>query len=320
MSTPSLTLVNDDREWDALVYGSPQCNPFMLSAFISSLCVESTRYVFASAGKPEASILILNPGAEGFRAPYKYSLYQGIAYTPSNKTGSSLVSSRLRTTQELLRLLNGIHPRHSLCLHPTVEDLRAFQWFNYDCLLDSRYLIDLMYTGIISIHAFSSYEDYFTSIRSSRRQDQKKSVSAGFQVVHSNDLEEFLRLYELTFARQRQILGEDEISFVRNMLTSLLDSEMVKILACINHLGDVVSSIVILSDPASDYYLFGATDPKYRSYGVNTLLLLDAIKASFLAGKKYFDMVGINSPNRGDFKTSFSAAPRQFFSVCTTKI
>ena len=92
-----------------------------------------------------------------------------------------------------------------------------------------------------------------------------------------------------------------------------------KFLTCSNPIGDVVSSVVILSDPYSDYYLFGATDPMYRSFGVNTLLLLEAIKDSFLAGKKCFDMIGINSPNRGDFKTSFNSLPRQVFSVSIGK-
>ena len=201
MAPPSLSIVNDDGEWDRFIYSSPQCNPFMLSAYIHSLHVESARYFYTVGGQPEASILILNPEAEAYRAPYKYTLYQGIAYANTSKQGSSLVSWRLKTTQALLKLLNEVHLSHSICLHPTIVDLRAFQWYNYNGPSDYRYVIDLAYTGIIPIASYASYEEYLKTVRAARRADLKKALGAGFNVVENSNIENFLRVYELTFMR-----------------------------------------------------------------------------------------------------------------------
>ena len=81
--------------------------------------------------------------------------------------------------------------------------------------------------------------------------------------------------------------------------------------------GDtVVAATLFLHDDRSSYYLFGATDPAFRRTGAGTFVLLKMIERSLAAGTKEVDVVGVNSPNRGDFKTSFNARIEPFF-ICS---
>jgi lipid II:glycine glycyltransferase (peptidoglycan interpeptide bridge formation enzyme) len=53
--------------------------------------------------------------------------------------------------------------------------------------------------------------------------------------------------------------------------------------------------------------LFGANDPAMREANASSKLLLDNIALSAQKGLQIFDFVGVNSPQRGDFKLSFNA-------------
>ena len=70
-------------------------------------------------------------------------------------------------------------------------------------------------------------------------------------------------------------------------------------------------------DRDTGYYLIGANDPGFRKYGTGSFLVLEQIRKCFEHGIKAIDFIGINSPNRGDFKTSFNAQPFSFFTVYT---
>ena len=79
--------------------------------------------------------------------------------------------------------------------------------------------------------------------------------------------------------------------------------------------GEPVSGAFILSDKNTDVYLFGANDNNYRdSYG-STRIILDSIKETFEESKKIFDFCGMNSPLRGDFKSSFNARLTPYFEL-----
>lgn len=304
-----------DHEWDEFIKSSPQCNAFSLSSFVNALNVDYRRYLFAIDDDVVASILILKPGDVDFSAPYPYTQYQGLAFSETSLTGPSKISFHLRVTQSLLQHLNSAYPSHSLCLHPSVTDIRAFQWYNYHNQAENRYSYDLLYTGLIAVSEHSSFSKYLTTIRTARRQNYKRAQKLGISLSCENLVSDFIRLYALTFARQNIQISSTKLAYIEDMVLHLLNSGTARMFSAIDQNSYVCSSVVIMSDPLCDYYLFGACDPEYRSYGLNTFLILESLKVSFEREKKYFDMCGINSPNRGDFKTSFNAVPRPFYSV-----
>jgi hypothetical protein len=219
-----------------------------------------------------------------------------------------------------LKIISGLadalslrYPYHSLCVHPSLNDLRGFQWCNFHAAERGSYELSLSYTGVIRLDQFSSFEGFLSSIRTARRQDARKAEKIGLQILPSHDVAEFIRLYTLTFTRQGIATDAAHLGLVQRIVESVLKTGLGQLLVARNSAGHATSAIVTANDPSCAYYLFGATDPVFRADGANSALLLHAIKDALLSGKKFFDMVGVNSPKRGDFKTSFNAEPTPFF-------
>lgn len=306
---------NSDSEWDAFILASPQCNVFSLSGYLAGMDAEYDRFFYEVDGQIAASALIVKSVNSVLYAPYPYSLYQGIALAPLAGNGHSVVSKRLKIISRLANSLSRRYPQHSICLHPSITDLRGFQWCNYHTPEKGVYEVSLLYTGVIYLDRFSSFEDFLSSIRTARRQDARKAKKAGLQIELSNDVNEFINLYELTFSRQGIAPDDSQLAMVFRNVRAVLETGLGQILVARSFAGKAVSAIVTASDPRCSYYLFGATDPAFRHTGANSALLLHAIQQMFLSSKKSFDMVGVNSPKRGDFKTSFNAEPVPFFAI-----
>jgi lipid II:glycine glycyltransferase (peptidoglycan interpeptide bridge formation enzyme) len=77
--------------------------------------------------------------------------------------------------------------------------------------------------------------------------------------------------------------------------------------------GSAAGAAVFLYDNHTAYYLVAANDPAYRNAGVSTFLFLSGVAAGIRRGVRSIDVVGMNSPSRGDFKTSFGAEPIPYF-------
>lgn len=297
---------------------SPQCSVFSLSGYLAGLGTTHSKLFYEMDGRIVASALIAKPGDREFRAPYPYSLYQGVALAPMAGQGHSAVSRRLKIISGLADALSRRYPHHSLCLHPSLTDLRGFQWCNYHAADLGTYELSLSYTGVIRLAQFSSFEDFLSSIRTARRQDARKAEKAGLRIGPSQDVDEFIHLYALTFSRQGIAADAAHLDLVQRIVHSVLNTGLGKMLVARNSAGLAASAIVTANDPSCTYYLFGATDPAFRADGANSALLIHAIQDALLSGKKSFDMVGVNSPQRGDFKTSFNAEPTPFFVLTFT--
>jgi len=55
--------------------------------------------------------------------------------------------------------------------------------------------------------------------------------------------------------------------------------------------------------------LIGASDPEYRKFSTGGFVVLEQIRKFFEQDLDQIYFVGINSPNRGNFKTSFGGIP-----------
>ena len=72
---------------------------------------------------------------------------------------------------------------------------------------------------------------------------------------------------------------------------------------------------LFLHDKRTSYYSAGGSIPETRNNGSVSLNIYDQILNSKKLKKKYIDFVGINSPNRGYFKTSFGGETKVYFEL-----
>ena len=74
------------------------------------------------------------------------------------------------------------------------------------------------------------------------------------------------------------------------------------------------SASFLLIDKKRSYHLFGANNPEYRQQRLYSKIITENIVFTKKLGLKEFDFVGINSPQRGNFKISFNADILPYFS------
>jgi lipid II:glycine glycyltransferase (peptidoglycan interpeptide bridge formation enzyme) len=126
------------------------------------------------------------------------------------------------------------------------------------------------------------------------------------KIHQSDDLLLFLNLYQQTFERQGLTIDVDTLGLVQRICKQAMAQGYGYLSSAI--LDDRTASMAFfISDARCSYYLFGANDPALRETNASSKLLLDNIALSAHKGLQIFDFVGVNSPQRGDFKLSFNA-------------
>lgn len=310
-----LTLCTSKPDWDRLVAGSPQGSVFCRTGFLDSLGVEYDLWVVRENGHPQVGAIILRRGQDPVRAPYPFTMYQGLLFDQAfiNQSVHSRIKGALDCVTFLLTEFDRRYNRISFCLHPYFEDLRGFSWFHYHEPHLGRFDIDVYYTGLIDLTKWQEFEEYLAKIRRSRRRDYHASLKVGLTVEVSRDIDALDRVHQLTFERQGVKREAESNRLLRAIAEAALTYEFGELLICRDVNREVVSAELFLYDERCGYLLIGGNDPAFRDTGSSTLMVLDSIRRCHARGLKQVDVCGINSPDRGDFKTSFNAVPVPYF-------
>jgi GNAT superfamily N-acetyltransferase len=311
----SLTQCEDRERWGVFVESSPQGNIFCSTPFLDALGEDYDLLLVEENSIPRLGAIVLKRRGKPLNAPYPFTLYQGILFDGSGlrMPRHSRIKRELLATEFLLAEMEKQYDRISFCLHYAMEDLRSFQWFHYHEQKSGLFTLDLRYTGLLDIEAVKDFESYLATTRECRRDEFRRAQSEGATVEVSNDWDMLDELHRLTFARQGIERSEDEKRLLRAISKAAISRGFGQLLVCRNKEGAVASATLFLFDSRCAYYLFAANDPDYRKTGCGTYLMLEAIRRCIERGLAKVDFVGINSPNRGDFKTSFNAVPTPYF-------
>lgn len=312
MSALELVTLDDDAAWDAGVAASAQGTVFASAAYLRALDLPTRRYA-VRAGQRVVALLpaVLAAGPDSLAAP-PYTPYQGpmFVHEPGLKPRQRVLDE-FRIGEFLVAELAQRHRRIAMPLHWSFQDVRPFLWHNYHEAGAPRFAVTPRYTALLDLRTLD-LEAYPAEVRACRRQELRKA--AAHEVGSSTDLDGFMALYEQTFARQEIELGGDTLSLVRRIARGALDGGYGRLSACRTAQG-LASMYLFLFDARRAYYLFAANDPAQRNSGAATRLMFDAIADARGRGLQELDFVGVNSPNRGDFKLSFSPELALYFDV-----
>ena len=301
-----LTIANDESEWDALVAASPQGSVFSGNHFLRALASPCTRYVVRTPhGEALAAVAVVeNVDTPGMHpAPFPFTPYQGILFgkTVAAQPRHKRITTEFRITDFMIRSLIERYGDFSMALSPAFDDLRPFLWHNYHQPDAPHFIIRSRYTAILDLTGFQ-LDSYLKSIRAVRRQEFNKSSA---EIAETADVTLFLDLYLKTFERQEITVSAQQQALVRNICTSALTHGYGRLSMATTDSG-VASMSLFIHDQRCAYYLFGANDPELRNSGASTALMVDNISGMAERGMDRLDFVGVNSPNRGDFKLSFN--------------
>ena len=252
---------------------------------------------------------------EGLYA-FSYCMYQGIFFIENRKNNYSDDIDRTNKLSKLTSLLANMQTNIMLPLHHSIIDIRGAEWYLYDKDLSLFLQYKLRYTGIIHLEHFSDFESYKKSIRRVRLQELTTNLKEDrVSIAATRDTSIFLEMYKQMFVQRGVNVNRSELLRVSAIIKNGVSSGAGKLLILQENDGTPISGVFILTDGITDYYQFGASNPERLKMSGSSYLLLHAIEMAFINNRKYFDMVGMNSPNRGDYKASFNARVTPYFEV-----
>ncbi|MBF0284466.1 MAG: GNAT family N-acetyltransferase [Magnetococcales bacterium] len=301
--------------WDRFIDASPQGTVFACSDFLRAAEEPHHAWLLLNeAGTPLAGVLV--PLRDGQPALFPFTMYQGIFLPPVGGVSSHhLANWRLELFEILLPLLTQRHDRLALALHHDLDDLRGLQWFNYHTPERGTFRFQLRYTALLDPAALVPFDDWFRQLPKGRRQDWQKAEKAGLTVETSQDFPLLAELHRQTFLRQGEAYPEEHGRLVEGIARGMAAVNRGEMLLCRRGDGFPLSAVFFLWDRRAVYYLFGANHPESRSTGSGALLMIEAVRRWGVGGARPIDFVGINSPNRGDFKLGFNPRIVPYFEV-----
>lgn len=312
MNNWQINYAEDKAAWSAFAATSPQRSVFVTIPFLDALGVDYDLVTCREGNRIIAGTVILKENEKPIKSVFPFTQYQGLLLAdPSGLATHTRHSREFKVTECIVEALAQRYEYLCLCHSWRLQDLRPFQWHNYHVPNTNRFRIELRYTGVLTRAAFSDEYLHLASVRSARRQEYNKAVR-GLQLRFDADASLLVDLYRRTFARQHIAVPDQEIALVRSILDRSIAGRFGRMALAMQD-GVPVSAVLFLYDDRSAYYLFGANDPEYRNSFGGTFLLLSLIRDAFANGMSEVDLVGVNSPNRGDFKLSLNAELRPYF-------
>jgi CelD/BcsL family acetyltransferase involved in cellulose biosynthesis len=300
----SLLPSNDVAEWSELLAASPQGSIFSDARYMQSLAAPHTCYIARTPhGEALAGVAVIEDGGEMRVAPFPFTPYQGVFFGPSvaAQPGHKRVTSELRITKCIINSLIELYGNCSMVLSPAFADIRPFLWHNYHAAGAPRFSVENRYTAVLDLSNFD-YGNYLKSIRAVRRQEVKKAT---VELSETDEVTLFIDIYAKTFERQGIVVSPQQLDLVRSITASALEHGYGRLTKATNADG-VASMSLFVSDARCAYYLIGANNPEQRHTGASSALMVDNIRAMAEKGMSRLDFVGVNSPNRGDYKLSFN--------------
>lgn len=316
-----LVKCNSKKKWDYFVNQSSQGNIFCSTLFLDSIKVDYELYFVEEKLTPHLGAIVLKQNNQPIVAPYPFTMYQGLLFSGFSQAFPihKKIKWGLTVCNFLLAEMEKKYKMISFCLHYNTGDLRSFRWFNYHEPEKGQFKINLNYTGLIKLKEYFNFHDYFMDIRPTRKYEFRKAREHKLTIEKSEDIEKFDYLHRLTFERQGLKRTAQERKILVSICQSVISKKCGDLLLCKNIQGEAISATLFLYDEHCGYYLFGANNPQYRQTFSGTYLMLENIKRCFDKKLALVDVCGINSPNRGDFKTSLNAVPTPYFEVTWKK-
>jgi len=314
----SLMKCDDTVEWMNFCRSSRQGCVYLWPDFLDAAGIEYELWFGLIGQELVAAVPVLMRDGKPFSSAPALLRYYGIMLgalredMPKHRRAAWTAKVMLGLLEQLSHHYNNL----MFVCSPTLDDLRGFQWFNYGASRNDLFSLELLYTGIIDLESIKDFEQYVSGIRSSRRQDARKAQSAGCTLNSSSDWKTFNEIHRLTFERQGMVeIHENDTRTMENITKAALKGGFGEMILAHTAEGETISGAVVLFDDHTAYYFAGANHPDKRNYGAGTLVLLECIERAWKRGLKNFDLCGVNSPQRGDYKTSFDASMVPYFSA-----
>jgi hypothetical protein len=304
---------NNKEAWDDFVSNSPQGTVFNNTTLLDSIGISYSIYYVKNVNKVVAGICVLETEGGGINKNIPYFQYCGNILYNSNGSNNN-IARELRYSTFLIENIVSLYGEGYFVNSPNFKDIRPFLWHNYHSIDSDKFSNSVNYTAILNLSNITDFSSYIDQIRRSRRREYDKALKNGMSCQKSEDINILDYLHKKTFSRQGIDRSEKSVDYLVKITKAALNTGQGEMFVCFNNNNNPCSAYLYLMDRTTGYSMFGATDPEYRNTGCYTLVTLECIKRCYDQGLKYWDFLGVNSPDRGDYKISFNPDLVPFYS------
>jgi hypothetical protein len=223
---------------------------------------------------------------------------------PVLDTGDAVkVSRRLEIEKELIEELLRKLPKYdklAVHCHASFTNVLPFMWAGFRVTPRYTYVLDDL----------SDETRLWNGLRENIRREIRKARKQ-VEIVATEDIVESQRVIAKTFARIG-VQSPHKLEIMQRIDAACSKRDCREILLARDEKGRVHSSLYLVRDAHTTYYLAGGADPQLRTSGAHSLMMWEAIRRAG-AHTHRFDFVGSMLPNVERFFRAFGARQQSFY-------
>lgn len=303
--------------WEKLIINSPQCNIYLSSNFLNNLNRKVKFYLIYKSNEPVAGISLLIDKNKQLTELDDFVVYNGIFFIDrTKKTSTGTRTEQFEITEFAIKELNKVYNSIIMTLHPKINDIRPFLWYNYNSK-NSKFFVNIKYTSYLEFDKKKDNIDFLLPKMSSiRRQQIRYGAESSSCVIESNNVEKFIVFYSNLLHGTGNALNDTSKIRLKNLIKNLLINKQAIMFECQDIKKNTTYMTIFSNFNYKSIYLFGAPNSSNQRAFDGTFALWESFKILF---NKYkileIDLEGVNSPNRGKYKLSFGGKLQSYFQV-----
>ena len=315
----SHSIIEISTETDDFLDAEYSTNPYLRSPFLKTLETfgYSSLSLFIFHGSVKKAFVHIPFANSDFL--HDLVVYSGITFAKpqANQNNFQYVSEKHQISEYVAAIISEMVPSAQFNFHPSVIDMRAWQWFNYDKSLRTSYIVSTRYTSMIHLdHPVNNlFNQLSPQMGSSRRQEYRKSIKSSEIFKSTESTSSLLEAYLETLSNQNQYRSPIFVECLQHLFSNLIKSKMATGFEILSSDGDFLASSYWMIAQHHAIYFWGSTSTSNRSSSAGTRLIIDSIESLSEQSIKYFDLEGVNSPKRGWFKLSLGSCLVPYYCV-----
>ena len=303
-----------EEEWSNLLENSPQRTKYLCPDFLK---VFDRNVRFFGLFRKERCLLGL-PVTQALvdeESALPFCYYQGLVLGSSMGEGTftKQQANYLNYLAEALEKVVEQGIEFKLNLHPSLQDIRPFDWLNFGNKMLNRCTLATKYSAGLALKDRSK-EDLRGLAQSVRRQEEKYAIEReNLSVRFGEDYDNLLKLYCASMSRSGGSVSQDQRRLLLNYCHCLSSATTTILLEVKKETGESVSAAFAWED-FDGYWHLPVVGNSGSRYG-GTLLYFALMDEIIDRGGTFLDFNGANSPKRAAYKHSFGAHPIAYYHV-----
>lgn len=294
--------------WDGFVSSSPQGTIFSETLWLQALDNPFRLFGCYKGNDLVGGVAVLEDEAgRNTRGLFPLTPFQGVIFRDhSAMKHPTRDSLQMQITTALLDRLEAQYCGLTIANHYTFHDLRPFFFRTFGH--GNSYEVTIRYTHVVDL---SDIDASWAAMDDNTRWEIRKAQKVGIRLHHSDDFELFDRMQRRTFERQN-LQRDIPADMLTRVFAALRSNGRCRLYLACNPMGVATSGVLTIWDNKRAYYLMGASETEFRNNGSASLTLWNAFQ-DLAPRLPEIDLVGCNSPRRGEFKAGFGGKLRHYF-------